>query len=115
MTQCYQTKSRMSIICSSSPARAQQDVLGARHRRARLTGVPELSGETPGALRSFRAAVPAETTPGRDYRLWPLPPPKKLRAALEWPLLGIARTATHVDADGIVAKAARAPPVVPPQ
>lgn len=49
----------------------------------------------------------------RDYWLWPLPPPGALTVVLQWPLLGIEQTTTRIDADEIVAAAARAQPLWP--
>jgi hypothetical protein len=44
----------------------------------------------------------------RDYWLWPLPPGGTLTIVCEWRQLGIETTTTVVDADQIVAAAARA-------
>ena len=49
----------------------------------------------------------------RDYWLWPLPPAGRLTIVLQWPLVDIERTTTPLDADEIIAAAARAQPVWP--
>lgn len=50
----------------------------------------------------------------RHYWLWPLPPPGPLTVVLQWPMLGIEQTTTRLDADEIIAAAARSQPVWPP-
>lgn len=46
----------------------------------------------------------------RTLWLWPLPPPRPLELALEWPLMGIPLTFAELDGAAIVAAAARACP-----
>lgn len=44
----------------------------------------------------------------RDYWLWPLPPQGSLKVVCQWLMLGIEPTTSDIDADQVVAAAARA-------
>lgn len=46
----------------------------------------------------------------RDYWLWPLPPPGRLKVVCQWLKLGIEPTSSVIDADQIAAAAQRAVP-----
>ena len=47
----------------------------------------------------------------REYWLWPLPPPGSLKVVCQWLMLGIEPTISEINADQVVAAAARAVPL----
>ena len=51
----------------------------------------------------------------RDYWLWPLPPPGRLRVVFQWPQQGIETTTHDVDAQPFLDAAARSQPVWGPE
>jgi hypothetical protein len=50
----------------------------------------------------------------RDYWLWPLPPPGRLRVVCQWPDQDIELTVQDLDAEPLLAAAHRASPLWPP-
>lgn len=70
-----------------------------------VPGVPVLSGG---------GGSGNEHATDREYWLWPLPPGGALTIFCQWPRLGIEPTSTPMDAEQVVAAAARARPLWTP-
>lgn len=47
----------------------------------------------------------------RDYWLWPLPPPGRLKVVCQWPMYGVDQTVQEIDGELLAAAADRARPI----